>query len=493
MATTTNAHVASTLALHLPQLPLRFAQAVQQLLTVPNPEREQMARAGLSGGHLPATLALWQQEGEWLHVPRGAVKRVKQQASLHDAELRWSTAVVSRATQRVPLADLAVELRPYQREAVEAMLFGVQGHVVAPCGAGKTVIASSALAACGEPGLVLVHTHDLLEQWVRLLRSWEYRVRVVAGGQARLGPLGVFNGQPELCVAMVQTLTRAGAAADPLLASAGAVVLDECHHAPASTFRELLNRVPARHRWGVTATPERGDGLSVMLELALGEQLYEITTQQLLAGGYLMQPIILPVFSAAQVDLQRCTSANGQLVIARAVQQLVDDPERHQLLLQLASVAAQAGRTTLLLVPRVEQAQRLAEHLRARGVLAADATSATGKQQRIAQLRQLRQRKLQVLVATQLADEGLDVPVLDCLVVASTGRAAGRAVQRIGRVMRTAEGKGQPVVVDVVDPTPFRGQWRARETAYREALGLQVPPPTARAQAVDALRRVLAG
>jgi hypothetical protein len=47
--------------------------------------------------------------------------------------------------------------------------------------------------------------------------------------------------------------------------------------------------------------------------------------------------------------------------------------------------------------------------------------------------------------------------------------------------------------VDVVDPTPFRGQWRAREAAYREALGLQVPPPTARAQAVDALRRVLAG
>jgi len=491
MTTTANAHVASTLALYCPQLPLRFVQAVQQLLTVQNPEREQMARAGLSGGHLPATLQLWRQDGDWLHVPRGAVKRVKQQASLHEAQLRWSSAVVSRAPSRVHLDDLTIQLRPYQREAVDAMLFGVQGHVVAPCGAGKTVIASTALAVCGEPGIVLVHTHDLLEQWVRLLRGWGYRVRVVSGGQSRFAPLGVHQGQPELCVAMVQTLARAGDAAEPLLSSAGAVVLDECHHAPASTFRELLNRIPARHRWGVTATPERGDGLTVMLELALGEQLYEITTQQLLDGGYLMQPIILPVFSAAHVDLQQCTTQNGQLVIAKAVKQLVDDAERHQLLLQLATVAAEAGRTTLLLVPRVEQAQRIAHHLRARGVLAADATSATGKGQRLSQLRQLRQRQLQVLVATQLADEGLDVPALDCLIVASTGRAAGRAVQRIGRVMRTADGKGQPIVIDIVDPTPFRGQWRAREQAYREALGLQVPPPTARSQAVDALRRLV--
>lgn len=489
--TTPNAHVASTLALHVPHLPLRFLQAVQQLLTVPNPEREQMARAGMSAGHLPATLQLWQQDGEWLHLPRGSVKRVKAQAAIHGAELRWSSSVTSRATQRVPLSDLSIELRPYQREAVEAMLFGVQGHVVAPCGAGKTVIASSALVACGEPGIVLVHTHDLLEQWVRLLRGWGFRVRVVTGGQARLGPLGVYHGQPEFCVAMVQTLTRAGSAADPLLASAGAVVLDECHHAPASTFRDLLNRIPARHRWGVTATPERGDGLTGMLELALGEQLYEITTQQLLAGGYLMQPVILPVFSGTQVDLQRCMSGNGQLVITKAVQQLVDDPERHQLLLQLATVSAEHGRTTLLLVPRVEQAQRLAQHLRARGIAAADATSATGKGQRISQLRQLRARQLQVLVATQLADEGLDVPVLDCLIVASTGRAAGRAVQRIGRVMRTAEGKGQPIVVDVVDSTPFRGQWRAREQAYRDALGLHVPQPVYRVNAVDTLRSVL--
>ncbi len=451
-----------------------------------------MARAGVSASHLPALLPLWEQRADWLHVPRGAVKMVRQQAALHGAELQWTSSVVSRAFRRVPIEKLPVNLRPYQREAVEAMLFGVQGHVVAPCGAGKTVIASSALVASGEPGLVLVHTHDLLDQWTKLLRSWGCRVRVVSGGRSRFSPLGWGqDGQPEIAVAMVQTLVRAGAAADPLLGSAGAVVMDECHHAPASTFRSLMNKVPARHRWGVTATPERGDGMRVMLELALGEQLYEITTQQLLAGGYLMQPIILPVFSAARVDLQACMTSKGQVVIARALQQLVDDPERHELLLQLATIAASVGRTTLLLVPRVEQAQQLAAHLRARGVSAADATSATGKEARASQLRQLRARQLQVLVATQLADEGLDVPVLDCVIVASTGRAAGRAVQRIGRVMRTADGKAQPVVVDVVDPTPFRGQWRAREQAYRDALGLQVPAPVARNNGPDALRRAL--
>ena len=485
------AHVDATLALLTTQLPVQLVQAVREMMTLPNPEREALARAGMSGSHLPALVALWEQRGQWMHVPRGAVKRVAAQARQHGVELRWHSTAVARAVIRVPLTDLAVELRPYQQDAVRAMLHGVQGYVIAPCGAGKTVIASAALAACGEPGLVLVHTHDLLAQWVSLLRGWGYRVRVVGGGQVRFAPLGLYSGQPELCVAMVQTLARAGAAADPLLRSAGAVVLDECHHAPASTFRDLMARIPARNRWGVTATPERGDGWSSLLELVLGEQLYEVTTQSLLAGGYLLQPIIVPVFSGTQIDLQRCTTANGQLVIGRAVQQLVDCPDRHQLLLEVATVAAGAGRTTLLLVPRVEQAERLAQHLRARGVRAAAITSATPKGQRAVQLRQLRARQLDVLVATQLADEGLDVPVLDFVVVASTGRAAGRAVQRIGRVMRTAEGKVQPIVVDVVDGTPFRGQWRARQEAYRAALGLVAPQPVPRADAVQVLREVM--
>ena len=122
---------------------------------------------------------------------------------------------------------------------------------------------------------------------------------------------------------------------------------------------------------------------------------------------------------------------------------------------------------------------------------AAAATSGTPKAQRAQQLRQLRERRLAVLVATQLADEGLDVPALDCVVVASTGRAAGRAVQRIGRVMRCAPGKGQPIVVDVVDGTPFRGQWRARQEAYQQALGVVAPHPVPRCDAVQVLREVL--
>lgn len=86
---------------------------------------------------------------------------------------------------------------------------------------------------------------------------------------------------------------------------------------------------------------------------------------------------------------------------------------------------------------------------------------------------------------------GLDVPGLDALVVASTGRAAGRAVQRLGRVMRVAEGKAQPLVVDVVDPTPFGGQAAARARAYLQQLGLAAPPVITRSELWDHLDRVL--
>lgn len=465
---------------------------LQQQLTRANPDRLRAQAAGRPCQHLPAMVHLWEQRGTQLLLPRGAVQLLRQRAAAHGVALLWRSEVVQRGTQQVPLADLPLQLRPYQREGVQALLRGVQGYLRAPCGAGKTVMGASALVASGEPGLVLVHTHDLLEQWAGLLRGWEYSVRVVAGGKLAglRTPLRVRGGVPEFAVATVQTLTRAGDAASTLLRSCGAVLLDEAHHAPASTFSTLLQQLPARYRWGVTATPERDDGWTFALPLVIGPELWGVGMQQLVRAGHLLRPQLLRVHSGARLDLD-AASPNGQLQIAQAVTQLARDRSRQLLLLDLCQLLAERGRTVLLLVPRVQQAHRLAQALGGRGVLALAVTSRVGKGLRQQRLQQVRAGQVQVLVATQLADEGLDVPGLDALVVASTGRAAGRAVQRIGRVMRVAQGKAQPLVVDVVDPTPFRGQAAARARAYLQQLGLAAPPAITRSELMDHLDRTL--
>lgn len=475
---TVTASVGNQLALDTRQLPPAMVVALQQHLTVPNPDRDNARRAGSDPDSVPPLVQLYRMRGPTLEVPRGAVQLVQAQARQHHVQLTWESTVVSRSVQRVPHADLPLPLRPYQRVAVDALVMGVQGYIKAPCGAGKTVIGASAAVCTGEPTLVLVHTRDLLHQWVQLLASWEYRVRSVHGGSVAglRSPLEVRHGQPEFAVATVQTLARAGAKADTLINSAGAVLLDEAHHAPAGTFRTLLERCPARYRWGVTATPKRDDGWSLLLPLVIGPERWSISMAELVKLGWLLLPKLVPLRSGASLD-ERSYRQGGRVNMTKATSLLAVDPARERLLLHLGVMLAEADRTVLVLVPRVAQAHRLASQLQGQGVLSMAVTSDVPAGLRRQRLHQLRQRQIQVLVATQLADEGLDVPVLDAVVVASTGRAAGRAVQRIGRVMRLAPDKACPIVVDLVDPAPFGGQWKARAAAYFAELGLVAPRP----------------
>jgi superfamily II DNA or RNA helicase len=473
----TTCKVRTHLELEIAGLPRSVIERLCQHLTVANPEREQAARSGRDPSSIPALVKLYEVRSGTLFLPRGAVQVLRGVASSEGIEIEWDSQVVSVSQRRVPFRDLGVVLRDYQRDGVEALVRGVQGYIKAPCGSGKTIMGTSAMVVTGETGLVLVHTHDLLHQWVDLFRSWDLRVRSISSGSKNLEPLALRYGEPEYVVATIQTAHRLGKQIQPLLDSVGAVLLDEAHHAPATTFRSVLERCASRYRWGLTATPSREDGWGMLLPLVLGPERWGISMGQLVDSGHLLRPVVLSLSSGVDLDLRSC-SVSGRLNMSRAVNKLCADEGRHTLLLDVAEVLANQGRSTLLLVPRVAQAHTLANHLQERGIVAMSVAGDTPGGLRKQRIRNLREGRIQVLVATQLADEGLDVPNLEAVVVASTGRAAGRAVQRIGRVMRTAPGKRTPVVVDVADPPPFSGQWRARARAYYEELGVAVPRPT---------------
>ena len=479
-------HVHTHLRLDLREVPPGMVEALQGHLTVRNPERDAASRGGRSVESIPALVQLYRVQGRHLLVPRGAVELVKSVARGHGVRLRWESAVVSRSVRRVPFTDLGLSLRDYQEAAVGSLVRGVQGYAKAPCGSGKTVIGASALVHTGEPGVVLVHTTDLLDQWVDLFRRWEVPVRSLSGRGRSLDPLQVRDGEPEVLVATVQSLHRHGDRASALFQSAGAVVLDEAHHAPAGTFREVLERFPARYRWGLTATPHREDGWGFLLPLVLGPERWGISMGELVDRGFLLLPEVLSLDSQVRLE-QSQFMVRGRVNMARAVNHLCAHPGRQGLLLEVVSLLAELGHTILVLVPRVQYAQNMATALRALGIVAMAVTGSTGSTLRGQRIRAVREGSVQVMVATQLADEGLDVPNLTAVVVASTGRAAGRAVQRIGRVMRVAPGKGTPVVVDVADPTPFTSQWRARARAYLQELGVVVPPPGPWAEVRDRL------
>ena len=437
-----------------------------QRLTLPNPNRVRAAKSGRDPSQIPAVIRMYSLIGDQIVLPRGAIHILKEAARTYNISLSWDSQVTKRGTQTVPMEDLAVTLRGYQKEVVASMLRGVQGYIKAPCGSGKTVMGASALVCAGEPGLVVVHTKDLLDQWTQLLRSWDCPVRSIAGGSkdnARR-PLQVRRGQPEFAVATVQSLTRMGEKANGLLSSAGAILVDEAHHSPANTFRKLIQSCPARYRWGVTATPDRDDGWDVLMPLVLGRELWSIDMSKLVNLGWLMRPNLVAIESGATLDESQYVE-RGSVNMARALNFISRHAGRNHLLIELAQMFTADNRTTLLLVPRVDQAHSLASLLQSEGIVSMAVTSKVSSGLRKQRLQQLRNGSIQVLVATQ------------AVIIASTGRAAGRAVQRIGRAMRCSNGKRTPIVVDIVDPTPFRGQWRSRSKAYLQELKVLVPKP----------------
>jgi superfamily II DNA or RNA helicase len=248
----------------------------------------------------------------------------------------------------------------------------------------------------------------------------------------------------------------------------GLVVADECHHLPAATFRSVLAGLPGKYRFGLTATPTRADGLTPLLDLCIGPQLYRVTHEELVAAGHLVVPEVVAVETGCA-----CEAADHTALVAA----LVDDAARNRLLVDLAAREAQQGHAVLVLSGRIAHCRLLTDLLANEGVRACALTGSVPRAKRSEILRRFREREVQVLCATTLADEGLDVPLLSRLVLATPARAEGRTIQRIGRLMRPYPGKPKPILYDLVDDSPIaRSQHTARRRAYRRVLeGLAAP------------------
>lgn len=437
-------------------------------------------------------------------LPRGSLSEIRSIFETHRVVMEFRVSeVVSRSGGQRTLGSLSISLREYQKEAVQRLLGGVQGIAVMPCGAGKTTTATAALLASGEAGIVVAHTRDILDQWIETIE------RVGGERPSEVSPTNASALAPgEIRVAMVQTLTRMGRLADPVLSSSGALVLDECHHVPAATWMEILSRCPARFRWGLTATPERSDGLGFALGHLIGPVRFRISTRELIDLGFLLPPTIVPVdsswmpserhypwfvrcarcskstriedrsvFVATGGRCARCRSRlaphspidSGRLLYARAVNDLSVDPRRVAIVARLARLASSLGRTVLVLLARKDACEVVRSALVGLGVSAEVATGDLSKQDRRESLDSIRSGEASVIIATQLADEGLDLPSVDCVINASPGRSGGRAKQRVGRALRRAG--LDPLIFEIVDRGEFEGQWESRASAYADEYG----------------------
>jgi superfamily II DNA or RNA helicase len=440
--------VSHEMRLSLEDMPRELYEVITGTLTIDNPEYIKTTKYGYGGVNVPRYIKLYKHQGSELIVPRGMAKTVLRYVK------RWNIPHELKDVRLLlPKVEFQsnINLRDYQESAINEMLQGTQGFLVSPCGSGKTVMMVEMMTRIQQPTLFIVHQKELMEQIINtavaLTDVTREEIGVIGSGKKSIGK--------RMTVATIQTLNRLDL--KEYVSQFGAVFIDEAHHLAAKSFYEVISQFKGCYRFAVSATPERADGLTQMVYACTGGIAYEIKQEAV--------PTIIPSLKVVRTSFSSASKEHREIVKA-----LINNKERNQLIVNQIKAEA-SGNYSLVLSDRVE-------HLKAlKGLLDEELpevrteilTGDLPKAKRKELMEEAKKRKIDILLATQLAREGLDIPHLNRLFLTYPKKSPASVQQEVGRVMRPSEGKQSAVVFDFIDQNGIlHSQFRKRKTVYKE-------------------------
>lgn len=410
-----------------------LAEALRKQLTIDNPEYlEAKKYSRWMGKKLKPHLYFYSEHGDAITFPRGYANHA---ILLARKFMRQDPKIIDQRKSVSPVDFyFSGDLRPYQEEAIAAIMRHEFGVLEAGTGSGKTVIALAVIARRRQPTLVLVHTKELLYQWVE-------RARTFLGVEAGMIGDGKFSLAP-ITIAIVNSARNR---LDELPAHFGQLCVDECHRVPASLFTEVVSAFDCRYLLGLSATAFRRDGLTKLIYMHLGDRAFKVESHDLHESG----AVLKPEFIQRPTEFRYVYRGNYQALM----KSLTGNTARNQLIVAdiLKERAASPG-IILVVSDRVKHCEELAAMLEKQGCPNAVLTGKLPAEQRTALVEAIRQGEIKVLISTvQLIGEGFDCPDLSTLFLTTPIKFTGRLLQVVGRVLRPAHGK-QARVYDYVDP-----------------------------------------
>ena len=436
--------------------PFSIRRYFEEKLTFSNPDFYKKQAMGRWTGNTPEQIVLYERNGRDLILPFGMlpeVFRMRNKFSQIESEIG--------ERQRVEYHS-KINLYDYQETALKSAIRKRQGVVVAPCGAGKTMLGLQLAATIGLKTLWLTHTQDLLNQSmnkaIEVYGLSEGDIGTITGGKIDIGNVITFATVQTACKIDLKKYRDAW----------GCVIVDECHRVSGTPtrvtmFSRVLSEVSARYKFGLTATPKRSDGLTLCMFALLGEKVAEIQKTEVSTTC----PVeVRFVETNYQPDYTEILNTDGTINYAAYINDVSTDKERNR---QIAEEISKLDGTVLVLTDRVKHEALIARELRDFSIDARK-LSYEKKDGRQKMLNDLRDKRYKVLIATYaLAKEGLDIPTLDNLVLATPQKSEGTVVQSVGRVARKADGKEFGVVLDVVDDcVMFDRMARSRKRIYKK-------------------------
>ncbi len=406
-------------------------------------------------------------------VPRGLYKRALT-ALEKEPEVLYNENIPEETSQEF--------LRDYQVEAVNSALklLKLQGAatIQAATGAGKTEMAVAIVKELLERGVVKKVFFLSLNRTLNIQAVHRFRKY---GIEAGLVDSENFDVNKSVVACTVQTLYKSleklrrvrsvgsekveevimdyvDLSADKAkelvkeYEEADMVVVDEVQHVPARTVSEVIRANPRTLRLGLSATPWRDDGKDVMIYALIGDIAERrIYSSELIEKGYLVPVEIYMWKRKLEVDDEmkaELRGLQGAQKYAKLKNYIFYNEERNK---DIVDILKLVPKPALVLVKEIRHAYELNKMIKQASMSSMALTGKESSTQRESALRLVKEEKLDVLVATTLADEGLDLPPLRSLILAAGGRSQTRTLQRIGRITRPYEGKKVGIVVDIWD------------------------------------------
>jgi superfamily II DNA or RNA helicase len=445
-------------------LPSPLLNQIKRLAAFQNPEFFKRQNLRLSTALAPRVISCAEEIGEYVALPRGCLADLESLLREYGVEL----AVEDKRTEGSELgARFHGALTPAQKQAVQTLLRHETGVLVAPPGAGKTVVGICLAARRARGTLILVHRRPLLEQWIAQLGIF------LGVSPAEVGRIGAGKNKPNgrLDVAMLQSLVRGDRVVD-LVADYGHVIVDECHHVPAVSFERVMREVKARFVTGLTATPHRRDGHHPILEMQIGPIRHVVYSR-----GHSARPFAREL-RVRETGFTLPLSA-APPAIQDVYRQLACDPQRNALIVDDVIAAIEAGRSPIVLTERRDHLEFLAGELSkaVKNVIVLQG-GMTEKMRREAseRLEAVPVGGERVIVATgRFAGEGFDDPRLDTLFLALPVSWKGTLIQYAGRLHRHLPEKSGVRICDFVDAgiPLLEAMFRKRLRGYR-AMGYSI-------------------
>lgn len=370
--------------------------------------------------------------------------------------------------------DEIFKLRDYQIDSVKNGIKKTRGVLEVATGGGKTIIASKLIhESKASPFIFYVMTRELLHQAkARMEAAMEnLECGVVGDGECDIKHVNVVTVQTatrvygEDILNDIKYMKRSCDFDDAVLASmkkedlshlgrvdkarsikelienCKGIYFDEAHHVPARTAQDILAKSKkAYYLFGGTATPSREDGADLMIEGIFGRKFANISASYLIKRGHLMKPDIY--YIKLKGKGKRALNYDSDLK-----ENIVLNDERNNHVISIANALAKDDLSVLILVSRIDHGKKLKEQIKDSEFIYGGST----KKKRDRVLKELEDKKTKIVISSTIADEGLDIPSLNCLILAGGGKSANKCKQRVGRVIRKTGQKRVSMVFDFLD------------------------------------------